>query len=162
MKFYSVGGFNEVGKNMSAVEVNGETVIMDMGYLMDKIVTLDDEDRNITNKELMEIGAIPDDRHLAGKNVQAIVISHGHLDHAGAVTKMAAKYKCPIIGSPYTIELIRRMAKDEGVSDINKHLYALDIGKKIHVSANFEVEFVRMTHSNPQTALIALHTREEL
>ena len=162
MKFYSVGGFNEVGKNMSAVEVGNEVVIMDMGYLMDKIVTLDEEDRNITTKELMEIGAIPDDRHLVGKNVQAIVISHGHLDHAGAVTKMALKYKCPVIGSPYTIELIRRMAKDEGVTELNKHLYALDIGKKIPVSANFEVEFVRMTHSIPQTALIALHTREGL
>ena len=163
MKFYPVGGFNEVGKNMSAVEVGNQTVIMDMGYLMDKIVSLNDAEEQTTRDYnfLRDIGAIPDDKHLHGKDVQAIVISHGHLDHAGAVTKMAQNYKCPVIGSPYTIELIKRMAKDEGVSNlINRRLYPLDLGRRMAISPGLEVEFVRMTHSIPDTALIALHTRE--
>jgi len=160
MKFYAIGGYNEVGKNMSAVEINGEVVILDMGVYMDKIITLEEEDRKIPTKEMIQCGALPDDHMLEGKNVAAIVLSHGHLDHIAAVPRMAERYKCPIIATPYACEILKNLLKDAGVGYLIKSLFPLSTGETASISSNFEVEFVHMTHSIPHTALIALHTKE--
>ncbi|RLG13627.1 MAG: ribonuclease J [Candidatus Nanohalarchaeota archaeon] len=160
MKFYAIGGYNEVGKNMSAVEINGEVVILDMGVYMDKIITLEEEDRKISTKEMIQCGALPDDHILEGKNIAAIVLSHGHLDHIAAVPRMAERYKCPIIATPYTCEILKNLLKDAGVGYLIKSLFPLSAGETASISHNFEVEFIHMTHSIPHTALIALHTKE--
>lgn len=160
MKFYALGGYNEVGKNMSAIEVAGEVVILDMGIHLDKIVTLTEEERKVPTKELIDIGALPNDDLLKGKNVKAIVISHGHLDHCAAVPRMAERYGCPIIGTPFTIEIIRRLLADDGKASLAKSLYPLNVGETAAISANFEAEFVNITHSIPQAAMVALHTKE--
>lgn len=160
MKFYALGGYNEVGKNMSAVEVAGEVVILDMGIHLDKIVTLSEEERRVPTKELIEIGALPNDSILKGKTVKAIVISHGHLDHCAAVPRMAERYGCPVIGTPFCIEIIKRLLLDDGKQSLAKSLYPLNVGETATISPAFEVEFVNITHSIPQTAMVALHTKE--
>lgn len=160
MKFYSIGGYNEVGKNMSAIEVRGEVVIIDMGLHLDKIINLSDDERKVSTKELIKIGALPNDEILKGKNVKAIVLSHGHLDHSGAVAKLSERYNCPIIGTPFTIEIVKRLLKDERRSDLIKRVKILNLGERTPISSNFGLEFVRMTHSIPQTAFVVLHTKE--
>ncbi|MFH1127042.1 MAG: RNase J family beta-CASP ribonuclease [archaeon] len=160
MKFYAIGGYNEVGKNMSAVEVGNEVVILDMGVYMDKIITLEEEDRKVSTKEMIQTGALPNDYMLKNKNVVAIVLSHGHLDHVAAVPRMAERYKCPIIATPYACEILKNLLKDAGVGYMTKSLFPLASGETASISANFEVEFIHMTHSIPHTALIALHTKE--
>lgn len=160
MKFYAVGGFSEVGKNCSAVEIGNEIVLMDMGYQMDKIVALDEEDRDITPKQLRDIGAIPNDTILDRKKVQAIVISHGHLDHIGAVPHMMENYKCPLITTPFAMSLLKKALADAGKRHLFKFLYTLPIGKRAKISPNFTLEFVNITHSIPDTALVVLHTKE--
>ncbi len=160
MKFYAIGGYNEVGKNMSAVEIDGEVVILDMGIYLDKIITLEEEDRKISTKDMIHIGALPDDHMLKNKKVAAIVLSHGHLDHIAAVPRMAERYKCPIIATPYACEILKTLLKDAGVGYMIKSLFPLSSGETASISPNFEVEFVHMTHSIPHTAMIALHTKE--
>jgi Predicted hydrolase of the metallo-beta-lactamase superfamily len=49
-----------------------------------------------------------------GKNMSAIILTHGHLDHIGAVNFIAPKYNVPIYASPYTIELIKQQEKEYG------------------------------------------------
>ena len=162
MKFYAIGGYNEVGKNMSAVEIGEDIVIFDMGIHLENIIPLEEEERNVSTRELIELGALPDDTILKDKlhKVKAIIISHGHLDHAGAVAKMAQRYQCPIIGTPYTVELLRKFMKDEGVRTLTKKLYTLQAGESVSISKGIDVEFVHMTHSIPHTVLVALHTKE--
>ncbi len=161
MKFYAIGGFSEVGKNMSAVEINGEFVIFDMGVYMDKIIQLEDEDeRNAPTQDLIRMGALPDDGILAGKKVLAIVLAHGHLDHIAAVPRLAEKYNCPIIGSDYTLEVVKKLLRDEKKKELEKALYVLNAGKTAKLSKNLSVEMVHITHSIPGSCLIALHTPE--
>ncbi len=160
MKVYAIGGYNEVGKNMTAVEVDGEVVIFDMGYSMEKIVSMEDEERAASTEAMKEMGAIPDDRILEGKNVVGIVINHGHLDHCGAVPRLAEKYNCKIYATPYTLEVIKNLLDDEGKGYLKSRLYPMNANDTVELGKNLQLEFVHITHSIPQTVLSVLHTKE--
>ncbi len=162
MKVYTIGGYNEVGKNMTAVEVNGEVVIFDMGYAMDKLITLEssEKEENFNAGLLIDAGVIPNDRQLRGKNVVGIVINHGHLDHCGAVPFLAEKYNCPIIATPYTLEVIKNLLNDFGKGYLERNLRPLNPGETMDLGKNMQLEFVHITHSIPQTVLSVLHTKE--
>ena len=107
----AVGGYNAVGRNMTAVRVDNEIVIMDMGLRLDMVQLHEDaEIEKLTSEQLIKMNAIPDDtvlNNVSGK-VVAICCTHGHLDHIGAIPKLAAKYDCSIIATPFTAALIRQ------------------------------------------------------
>lgn len=108
MKVYTLGGYEEVGRNMTAVEVDGEAVIFDMGYEMEEVINADGEVDQMTTNETLKTGAIPKDEVLYENNVdvKAIVIGHGHMDHVGAIPKLAGAYDCPIVCTPYTKKIV--------------------------------------------------------
>jgi ribonuclease J len=161
MKIHTIGGYNEVGKNMTAVEVGDEIVLIDMGYDMETVIEHDEEVEGMTTTETIEVGAIPDDSQIHDKkeNVKAIIIGHGHLDHVGAVPKLAAAYNCPVIATPYTMSIIRRMEKQDR-KNLDNGMIELELGDTYTISEDIDVEFVNITHSIPQTALTTLHTPE--
>ena len=157
----AVGGYEEVGRNMTAIRVGKEIVIMDMGVRLDRIQLHEDtEIEKMHSLDLIRMGAIPDDTVLndVGGNVVGIVCSHGHLDHIGAVPKLAHRYKCPIIGTPFTIELIRQEIESERKFDIANKLNTLEYGQKYDLSKNLSVELIRAQHSIIDAAFVALHT----
>ena len=112
----AVGGYEEVGRNMTAIRVGKEIVIMDMGIRLDRIqIHEETEIEKMHSLDLIKMGAIPDDKVMnnVDGNVLGIVCTHGHLDHIGAVPKLAHRYKCPVIGTPFTSELIRQEITSE-------------------------------------------------
>ena len=157
----AVGGYEEVGRNMTAIRVGKEIVIMDMGVRLDRIQLHEDtEIEKMHSLDLIRMGAIPDDKvlnNVDGK-VVGIVCSHGHLDHIGAVPKLAHRYKCPIIGTPFTIELIRQEIESERKFDIANKLNSLECGQIFDLSKNLSVELIRVQHSIIDAAFVALHT----
>jgi ribonuclease J len=156
MNIYALGGYEEVGKNMTAVEVGEEVIIIDMGLRIDRMMIHEDTDvHSLQEQELRKIGAVPDDRLLDGKNVVGIVLSHGHLDHIGAVSKMAAKYDCPIVGRPFTANIVRSLMRDDEQPDRN----VITVEEE-GILGDFRFEFINVTHSIPDSSLVALYTRE--
>lgn len=159
----AVGGYEQIGKNMTAVKVNDDVVIFDMGIHLDRLHIHEDTDiSRMHSLDLIERGVIPDDtlmREVDGK-VRAIVCTHGHLDHIGAIAKLAHRYEAPIIATPYTLALIERTIKGERKFKVNNPLKSVNPGEKIQISPNLTLEFVRTTHSIPQTITAALHTPE--
>ena len=89
IEIYAVGGYNEVGKNCTAINVDGEVVVIDLGIHLENYIKLtEDEDIiKINPEKLINVGAVPDISVLnkIKVNVKAIVISHAHLYHLGAV-----------------------------------------------------------------------------
>jgi len=161
MKIYTIGGYDEVGRNMTAVEYEGEVVIFDMGFNMDRIVLMEDEERNASYRELIKYSAIPDDSILKGKKVVAIVPSHGHLDHIGAIPIMAERYDAPIYATPYTSILLREMFREQGKEHLLKRLKSLDYGHQVEIGKKgMSIEFIYVTHSIPYASMILLRTRE--
>src|SRR3989344_3454020 len=158
----AVGGYNEVGRNMTAVKVDDEIVRFDMGLYLPAIVGYEDsEQEKLSEEDLRRIKAIPDDSVLYHERdkVKAIILGHGHLDHIGAVVHVAKKYKnAKIIGTPYTIRVLDSIIKDKG-KKLHNEFKSLNIGNSLKISKNLKIEFFNMTHSIPQTALSVLHTK---
>jgi ribonuclease J len=159
----AVGGFNEVGKNMTAVRFAGETVILDMGYNLQKLVDYQEETKNnreaLTKEMLTKIGAIP--LHSKVKSwrpqTKAILASHCHLDHIGAIPHLAPSYKAPIMGTAFTTEVLKNQARADRINIPNK-IQALKPFKKLKLTKNIELELLETPHSTPQSAMIAIHT----
>jgi len=161
IEIIAVGGYDEVGRNMTAVRCGKEIVIFDMGLRLDQLMIHEDaEVDEMHSLDLIKIKAIPDDTILqkVEGTVKAIVCSHGHLDHIGAIPKLAHRYKAPIISTPYATELIRQQISGERKFAAGNKLIALKAGEKMTISPNLVLEFVRTQHSIIDTVTPVLHT----
>lgn len=160
MEIIPVGGYEEVGRNMTLLRAGGDAIIIDMGIRLDRVMIHEDTDiSKLSQGELVKRGIVPDDS-MVGNNVKAIVVSHAHLDHLGAVPLMAAKYNAPIIAAPYSIELIKKELSFKGKPKLRNSFQVLEQGGTIKVSPEISVEFVRSTHSIPQCSMVVVHTRD--
>nr|MBI4156998.1 RNase J family beta-CASP ribonuclease [Candidatus Woesearchaeota archaeon] len=158
----AIGGYSEVGKNMTAVKIDNEVIILDMGFNLPKLIDFEEEGgnrENLTTKGLIDLGAIPNDTFIESwkDKVKAIVIGHCHLDHLGAVPFLARHYNAPIIGTPYTIEVLRNELKNDNIS-LKNELRVVNPNSKVRISSKLEIELIHITHSTLQTALIAIHS----
>ena len=161
IEIIAVGGYDEVGRNMTAVRCGKEIVIFDMGLRLDQVMIHEDAElENMHSLDLIKIKAIPDDTLMNGieGTVRAIVCSHGHPDHIGAIPKLAHRYNAPIISTPYTTELIRQQISGEQKFGVNNKLFALKAGQRYTISQNLVLEFVRNQHSIIDTVTPVLHT----
>lgn len=158
----AVGGYNEIGRNCTAVKVDDEVVLLDMGLHMENYVRhteeLDDFS-GITSKQLTAAHAIPDTVHIEDwkSKVRAIIPGHAHLDHIGAIPFLAGQFQCPIIATPFTIEVIKELTRHDHLSFKNK-LIKVNPNATYKLSDKITVELIHITHSTPQSVLIALHT----
>ncbi|RMF90325.1 MAG: RNase J family beta-CASP ribonuclease [Methanobacteriota archaeon] len=160
MEIIAIGGYNEFGRNMTEVKVGDESVIIDMGIKLDRVLIHEDSDLStMDSDELVKRGIFPDDRFVQGR-VKAIIISHGHLDHLGAVTKFTDKYDVPIYATPYTAELIKAEKRYNRGFKGGERVVSVQPGEIIEVSPNIKLEFVAVTHSILHASFVALHTPE--
>ena len=156
-----IGGLGEVGKNMTAVGIDGKYIIVDMGVRLDAILNYEDAELgNMSREELIEINAIPDDARLRGRDVRAIVLTHGHMDHIGAIGKLANSYNAPIYGTPFTIELTKKLVREERKRKLKNKLKTVAPGGVVQVG-DIRIEFIKATHSILQTALIAVSSGDK-
>src|SRR3989304_2218476 len=97
-----------MGKNMTGIRIGNDIIVMDMGLQLDRVQIHEDvEIDKMHSMDLIKMGAIPDDTVMneVSGTVKAIVCTHGHLDHIGAIPKLAHRYKAPIIATPEGILL---------------------------------------------------------
>lgn len=160
MEIIAIGGYNEFGRNMTEVKVGDESVIIDMGIKLDRVLIHEDTDLSTMNdEELVKRGIFPDHKLVQGK-VKAIIISHGHLDHLGAVSKLADKYPAPIYATPYTSELIKAEKRYNRDFKGGDRVKAVHHGEIVEITPNISLEFIRVTHSILQSSFVVLHTSE--
>ncbi len=160
----AVGGYGEVGRNMTAVKVDDQVVIFDMGLHMPNYIKVSEEDVGefvkLNETTLKKAEAVPQDSSIKDwrSQVVAIVVSHAHLDHLGATPYLASKYDAPIICSPFTAEVLKAMCKDEHIGLPNK-IVALYPNARMPIGNDLVLEFCNITHSTPQTVIAVLHTK---
>jgi len=163
IEIYAVGGYDEVGKNCTLIRVDDEAIIIDMGLHLPNYIRYTEEEgddvRKFTTKELKQAGAIPDDSYIKDfKNiVKAIIPTHGHLDHIGAIPYLANRYGVPIYGTPFTCAVLRRILKDERIN-IRNEINVVNLNSTHKISSKITVQFISATHSIPHGAMLAIHT----
>ena len=158
----SIGGYSETGKNSTAIKVDDEVVVLDMGLHMENYIRhTEDEDISAMHyDELLKVDAVPNYGLIKDwkEKVIAIVPSHGHLDHIGAIPFAASIFpKAPIVCTPYTAEVLKSIFRDERIK-IPNHLVSLNLNSKYKLSNKISVELVNVTHSIPQASMIVIHT----
>ena len=163
VKIYAVGGYDEIGKNCTVIEAGDEAVMLDMGIHIENYIKYTDDEELIAIRpsELIKAGAVPDIsviKGLKGK-IKAIIPTHAHLDHLGGIPYLSNKFKAPIIGTAYTIEVLNTILKDEKIR-LNNKIKVLSANSSFNVSRGIKVEFINTTHSTPQTVMVAVHTKE--
>ncbi len=167
MEIYTVGGFDEVGKNMSVVKTGDDVFIFDLGVFLPAIVELQEQENEAySEKKLRSIGAFPDDLILdklgLRDKVRAVFFGHAHLDHIGAAPYIAYRYKAPLYGTPFTMTVLKKILEDDGIKLPNQ-LKSVNPNSSVFVkgkSYTYQVDFINITHSTIQTSMIALHTPE--
>ncbi len=164
LKIIPVGGYSEIGRNCTLILVDDEAVILDLGLHMENYINLtndDDMNKHISLKKLIEGNAVPNllnvKEHLS--KVKAILLTHAHLDHVGAVPFVAPKLLegVPVYSTHFTTELLYSLFRDEKIELKNK-LIPKSTNAKFSITKNISVEFVNMTHSVPQTVMILIKT----
>ncbi|NJD77289.1 MAG: RNase J family beta-CASP ribonuclease [Candidatus Methanoperedens sp.] len=157
----AVGGYNEMGKNMTGIRIDNDIIVLDMGLQLDRVQIHEDvEIDKMHSLDLIKMGAIPDDTVMkeVGGTVKAIVCTHGHLDHIGAIPKLAHRYKAPIIATPYTAELVKHEIEDEQRFRVTNEVVPLKIGGVYNLTPDVQIEFIRIQHSIVDSAYAAIHT----
>ncbi|MEM3091710.1 MAG: MBL fold metallo-hydrolase RNA specificity domain-containing protein [Candidatus Pacearchaeota archaeon] len=185
MEICTIGGFEEVGKNMTALKIKDDVFIFDMGLYIPGIVELQEEHlieytsrikkgedikkNEFSHKEqkLREFGAIPDDTILDKigwrEKVRSIFISHAHLDHVGAAPYLIKRYpNVPVYGTPFTINVLKAISEDEDIklNAVTRIVQPNSSHKIRGKSETYRVEFIHTTHSTIDCVFIALHSSE--
>lgn len=146
IKVAFLGGLNEIGKNITLFECEGEIVLIDCGMAF--------PDGDMLGVDLV----IPDFTYIEQNidRVRGLVVTHGHEDHIGGIPFLLSKMNIPIYGTPLTIGLLSNKLKEHSLYNSAK-LNVVNAGKRVKMGC-FEVEFIHVNHSIPDSCAIALHT----
>ena len=147
LKIIPLGGIQEIGKNITVFEYEDEMVVVDCG--------LSFPDDDMLGVDLV----IPDITYLE-KNVDKIkglVITHGHEDHIGAIPYLLKKINLPIYATRLAAGLIRNKLEEHKLLN-STELHEVIQGQTIKLGRNFKVEFIRSTHSIPDSVMLAITT----
>lgn len=164
VKIHTVGGYSEVGKNMTVVELDDDAFIFDEGFFLPAIISMQEREKVMTERKLRAVDALPDDSVINNirHKVRAQFIGHAHLDHVGGVPYMSDRYNAPIYGTPFTINVLKTLTEENNMTLKNK-IYSINPNTKFYVQGKkrkYLVDFINITHSTPQTVMIAVHTPE--
>lgn len=147
VRVYPLGGFEQVGRNCFVVEVGQDIYIIDLGL-------------QFPDEDMLGIDyLIPDISCLKGKEnrIRGVLLTHGHLDHIGAIQHLLpALHFPPCFGTKLTMAMVKKRLEEEKLTS-KARLNTVDYRKKTRIGS-IEVEFLKVTHSIPDSAAIALHT----
>ena len=144
--FLSLGGIGEIGANCYLYCCDGKWIMIDLG------LSFADEQFPGVDLLVPKIQFIEEIKD----NLEAVIISHGHEDHAGAVAYLADHIKCPVYASSFAKLLIQNRLKEFGKLDT---IELIEFNSSQNISLNnFNLRFIDTTHSIPQPQAIVIET----
>ncbi|MPV49565.1 MULTISPECIES: ribonuclease J [unclassified Pseudactinotalea] len=145
LRIIALGGLGEVGRNMAVFEHRGRLLIVDCGVLFP-------EDTQPGVDLILPDFSIIEDRL---DDVEAIVLTHGHEDHIGAVPYLLRlRRDIPLVGSKLTLAFIEAKLKEHRITPVTK---LVTEGQR-HSFGTFDCEFIAVNHSIPDALAVAIRT----
>ena len=146
VKITFLGGLNEIGKNITLFECNGDMFLLDCGMAF--------PDGDMLGVDLV----IPDFSYLERNKdkIKGIVLTHGHEDHIGALPYLLKNLNFPIYGTALTLGLVGSKLKEHNLQNKAK-MNVVSPGQRIKLGC-FSIEFIHVNHSIPDSVGMAIHT----
>ncbi len=142
-----LGGTGEIGKNCTVVRQGDDLLVVDCGL-------------SFPNEEMLGVDiVIPDFTYLIENQdkLRGVFLTHAHEDHVGALPYLLEKVKCPVFATEFTHAMIRNKLEEKiGLKGLD--LRVVGFGEAVE-AGELSVEYVRVTHSIPENASIAVRTR---
>jgi len=147
IRFTPLGGLGEIGGNMAVLETEDTAIIIDVGMSF--------PDETMHGVDIL----VPDFSYLATikHKIKAIVITHAHEDHIGAMPYLFKKMKFPIYGTPIALAMIENKFNEHGLKDDSKY-FNFVIKREIYDIGSFKVEWIHATHSIIDACSLAIQT----
>ena len=146
LKIISLGGLNEIGKNMTVFEYGRDIIVVDcgLGFPEDDMYGVD--------------LVIPDFTYLAKNRdrIRGLFLTHGHEDHIGAIPYAMREFRAPIHATRLTAGLVRLKLEEHGIERQVK-LHTHEAGDIVQAGC-FQVEFIRVNHSIADACAFAIKT----
>lgn len=137
LRIYALGGLEEVGRNMTVFEYENDIIILDIGN------QFPDEGMHGIDYIIPNVSSLKNKK----KNIRAVVITHGHLDHIGAAPLLLPELGNPlVVAAPMTLALLKKQIENHNNKFTPKTLVIKDIKKPVTLG-KFKVNFFAVTHS---------------
>lgn len=146
LRIIPLGGLQEIGKNMTAIEYGDDIVVIDAGL-------------GFPDDEMLGVDlVIPDISYLVknAHKIRGILITHGHEDHIGAVPYLLQQIDVPIYGTRLSLGIIEGKL-DENPPPFEPELYTVEAGDTVSLGV-FKAEFIHVNHSIADACAISLKT----
>src|SRR5215203_5001149 len=144
LEIVPLGGVGEFGMNMMVIACGDTAILVDAGV-------------TFPEPELLGVDLIiPDFRPLERFTIAALVLTHGHEDHIGAVAHVLPHVKGPVYGTPFTLALVENKLGDVD-EKVKARLVRVKPRERVTIGS-FVVEFLRVTHSMPDCVALAIET----
>lgn len=146
VKIIALGGLDEIGKNITAFEYEDEIVLVDCG--------LEFPDDDMLGVDLV----IPEFTYLVKnqEKIKGLFITHGHEDHIGSIPYLLKQLSIPVYATKLSMKLIEHKLEEHHILS-NAKLKIVEPGETIN-TGKMKVEFIRSSHSIPDSCMIAVHT----
>ncbi len=144
LRIVSLGGVDEIGKNMTVFEYEDDIVVVDCGSIFPK-------------EDMLGIDlVIPDVSYLVAKkkNVRAYLLTHGHEDHIGATPYILKQVPAPLYGTKLTLALVDLKLKEYRVPGIP--MQVVSPRDEVRIGKYFTAKFIHVSHSIAGACAIAL------
>ncbi len=142
--FVPLGGAGEIGMNLNLYGYNDQWIMIDLGVTF--------------NNDFGVQVITPDPKFIEENkdNLHAIVLTHAHEDHIGAIPHLWSRFRCPIYGTPFTMELVKNKLREAGLLD-QAELHTIPLGGEFELG-DFKLRYVHLTHSIPEPNGLLIET----
>ena len=147
VRIIPLGGLNEIGKNITAIECDEDIIVIDCGF-------------GFPDEDMLGIDlVIPDFTYLKDNadKVRAILLTHGHEDHIGGIPYLLREINAPVYGTLLTLGIIKNKLLEHKLP-FDADLRVVDAGDTIKIGTSFAVEFIHVNHSIADACALCIDT----
>jgi len=143
-----LGGLGEIGGNITVFETEKEAILVDVG------MSFPDEDMHGVDILVPNFSYIREIRH----KIVAVIITHAHEDHIGAMPYLYKEMQFPIYATPLPLAMIGNKFDEHHIKEARRHFNPIEKRKVYEIGNDFKIEWMHMTHSILDSSSLAITT----